>query len=222
MLWSGADCQPLAWSVLSGRICIAFSIPPAVFGTRRRLRESVNEHCAPVELVTCLASVVRCKDGGRRDQWPRGLWGLGLRRMGHRYDVNPGSGQTHRPASSPPSFCFISYLSSLPTPHNSLLRRFSIVFHFSCRLNPYLNHSLQYQAILSTPANMFPASFSLLLQLLLLPLAIAAPVSIESHARPWHYGAGGGVVGFIVLILDIIVFSTISVSAVPHAKLTCE
>lgn len=45
---------------------------------------------------------------------------------------------------------------------------------------------------------------------LLLSLAAAAPLSVENHNnhwQTWHYGAGGGVIGFIVLILDIIVFS---------------
>ncbi|KAF2264393.1 hypothetical protein CC78DRAFT_533256 [Lojkania enalia] len=44
---------------------------------------------------------------------------------------------------------------------------------------------------------------SLLLQFV---LADAAPVSAQGHGNSWQYGAGGGVVGFVVLILDIIVF----------------
>ena len=55
---------------------------------------------------------------------------------------------------------------------------------------------------------MLQIALGILLQLALFSLAAAAPLSTESHGYRWHYGAGGGVVGFIVLILDIIVFST--------------
>lgn len=50
--------------------------------------------------------------------------------------------------------------------------------------------------------------FQLSLLLSLAAAAVAAPVSVENHNhwQTWHYGAGGGVIGFIVLILDIIVF----------------
>lgn len=54
---------------------------------------------------------------------------------------------------------------------------------------------------------MFQNALGMLLQLSLFSLAAAAPITTESHGNAWHYGAGGGVVGFIVLILDIIVFS---------------
>ncbi|KAI1368964.1 hypothetical protein F5Y08DRAFT_294300 [Xylaria arbuscula] len=51
----------------------------------------------------------------------------------------------------------------------------------------------------------------ILLQLCLAAWAIAAPlaedaVTTATTKTPWQYGAGGGIVGFIVLILDIIVF----------------
>lgn len=42
----------------------------------------------------------------------------------------------------------------------------------------------------------------MILQLALASLAMAAPMSIESNS--WQYGTGGGVIGFIVFILDII------------------
>ena len=53
--------------------------------------------------------------------------------------------------------------------------------------------------------------FSLLLQLWLASLAVAAPISDDvtatvNPAQQW--GAGGGIVGFIILVLDIIVWST--------------
>ncbi|RYP81169.1 hypothetical protein DL769_002117 [Monosporascus sp. CRB-8-3] len=57
---------------------------------------------------------------------------------------------------------------------------------------------------------MFPAALSLFLQLCLAAFVAAAPIADETmtvtKATPWQYGTGGGIVGFIVLILDIIVF----------------
>ncbi len=50
----------------------------------------------------------------------------------------------------------------------------------------------------------------LLLQLCLAAWAFAAPLADEAitttSTPPWHYGAGGGIAGFIVLVLDLIVF----------------
>ena len=52
---------------------------------------------------------------------------------------------------------------------------------------------------------------SFLLQFLFTTLAFAAPLADETVSANWNtatnYGAGGGVVGFIVLVLDIIVWS---------------
>lgn len=54
--------------------------------------------------------------------------------------------------------------------------------------------------------------FTLLLQLSLAAFALAAPVaqdvSASTAGNSWQYGTGGGILGFIVLILDILVFST--------------
>jgi hypothetical protein len=54
---------------------------------------------------------------------------------------------------------------------------------------------------------MIHASFSTVLgQLLLATLAMAAPLSTAGHHdNAWQYGTGGGILGLIVLILDIIV-----------------
>ena len=49
---------------------------------------------------------------------------------------------------------------------------------------------------------------SILLQLCLASLGLAAPVSTESLDNSWQYGTGGGLLGLIVLILDIIVFGS--------------
>ncbi|EFQ36776.1 hypothetical protein CGRA01v4_13727 [Colletotrichum graminicola] len=50
-----------------------------------------------------------------------------------------------------------------------------------------------------------------LLQICFALLAVAAPVSDPAlgtavHGNTWQYGTGGGILGFIVLVLDIIVF----------------
>jgi hypothetical protein len=45
------------------------------------------------------------------------------------------------------------------------------------------------------------------LQLWLAALALAAPLTTQAVDNTWTYGTGGGILGFIVLILDIIVFS---------------
>ncbi|KAI0192232.1 hypothetical protein EV127DRAFT_479761 [Xylaria flabelliformis] len=51
--------------------------------------------------------------------------------------------------------------------------------------------------------------FYLVLQLCLASWAFAAPIADETITTtntPWQYGAGGGIIGFIVLVLDLIVF----------------
>jgi hypothetical protein len=51
--------------------------------------------------------------------------------------------------------------------------------------------------------------FSLLSLLSLLSFAMAEEtLSTTSPGNAWKYGSGGGIIGFIILILDIIVFST--------------
>lgn len=59
---------------------------------------------------------------------------------------------------------------------------------------------------------MYQHVYTFLLQLCLAALAFAAPVAQEISAstvnNSWQYGTGGGIIGFIVLILDILVFST--------------
>ncbi|KAF2434129.1 hypothetical protein EJ08DRAFT_693679 [Tothia fuscella] len=48
---------------------------------------------------------------------------------------------------------------------------------------------------------------AVLMQLCLCSIAMAGEVlTTQGHGNAWKYGSGGGVVGFIVLILDIIVF----------------
>lgn len=52
-----------------------------------------------------------------------------------------------------------------------------------------------------------------LLQLFLTALAVAAPVADQTvvttaGGNAWQYGTGGGILGLIVLILDIIVFGS--------------
>jgi hypothetical protein len=52
---------------------------------------------------------------------------------------------------------------------------------------------------------MLQTLFTLLLQFALFSLTSAAPVTTQDNAI--GYGTGGGVIGFIVLVLDIIAFS---------------
>ncbi|CAM1508751.1 Fc.00g055990.m01.CDS01 [Cosmosporella sp. VM-42] len=65
------------------------------------------------------------------------------------------------------------------------------------------------------------------IQLWLATLALAAPIASEgvsaNAAKPWHYGTGGGVIGFIVLVLDIIVWLEVLQSNRPpsHKLLWC-
>jgi hypothetical protein len=54
---------------------------------------------------------------------------------------------------------------------------------------------------------------SVIIQLCMAVLAFAAPIADETltatgHGNAWQYGTGGGILGFIVLILDIIVIRT--------------
>ncbi len=54
----------------------------------------------------------------------------------------------------------------------------------------------------------------LLLQFFLVALTFAQPIAIETtQENAWKYGTSGGVIGFAVLILDIIVFGTSSSSS---------
>ncbi|KAB5549452.1 hypothetical protein GE09DRAFT_1223279 [Coniochaeta sp. 2T2.1] len=59
-----------------------------------------------------------------------------------------------------------------------------------------------------------------LAQLLLAALAVAAPIAEETvmataGGNAWQYGTGGGIIGLIVLILDIIVFVEVIKSSRP-------
>ncbi|PQE25708.1 Cardiolipin synthase protein [Rutstroemia sp. NJR-2017a BBW] len=70
---------------------------------------------------------------------------------------------------------------------------------------------------------MFQNTLALLLQFLYFSLAVAAPIEATGHGNAWKYGSGGGVIGFIVLILDIIVFIEVLKSNRPpsHKLLWC-
>ncbi|KAM7204834.1 hypothetical protein V8F33_001423 [Rhypophila sp. PSN 637] len=63
--------------------------------------------------------------------------------------------------------------------------------------------------------------FTLLAQLLFASFAAAAPVAVEATGNNvWQYGTGGGILGLIVLIVDIIFFVEILKSnRTPMAKL---
>lgn len=54
--------------------------------------------------------------------------------------------------------------------------------------------------------------FNAFLQLCLATLTFAAPLANEITIQKntaWQYGTGGGIVGFIVLIVDIIIWGTL-------------
>lgn len=90
--------------------------------------------------------------------------------------------------------------------------------------------SQQRQAIVHRPSHRHPQNptctprpaprttaiimFHLFLQLCLAALAVAAPLAgggdetMTTSSANWQYGTGGGIIGFIVLVLDIIVWST--------------
>ncbi|KAH8766336.1 hypothetical protein F5882DRAFT_413924 [Hyaloscypha sp. PMI_1271] len=65
---------------------------------------------------------------------------------------------------------------------------------------------------------------SILLNLLLVSFAVAEEtLSATTHGNTWKYGTSGGVLGFIVLILDILVFMEVLKSNRPpsHKLLWC-
>ncbi|KAK5167425.1 uncharacterized protein LTR77_007124 [Saxophila tyrrhenica] len=66
---------------------------------------------------------------------------------------------------------------------------------------------------------------TILLQLCLAALALAAPTTSDIHtlSNPGAQGAGGGIVGFIVLVLDIIIWIEVLKSSRPpsHKILWC-
>ena len=70
--------------------------------------------------------------------------------------------------------------------------------------------------------------FNILLHLCLAALCYAAPMADESlstmSSNATQYGTGGGIVGFIVLVLDILVWSTSQTDSLPaiHNILTAS
>lgn len=73
---------------------------------------------------------------------------------------------------------------------------------------------------------MFQPTLSLLLQFAFLSFALAEETldaATNGHGNAWRYGSGGGIVGFIVLVLDIIVFIEVLKSNRPpsHKLLWC-
>jgi len=71
---------------------------------------------------------------------------------------------------------------------------------------------------------MLSSALTFLLQFSFLSLVLAEEtLTTASHGNSWQYGAGGGVIGFIVLVLDIIVFIEVLKSNRPvtHKVLWC-
>ncbi|KAI6801242.1 hypothetical protein KC363_g3474 [Hortaea werneckii] len=70
------------------------------------------------------------------------------------------------------------------------------------------------------------SSLVLFLQLALAMLTFAAPVAneptVSAQSDAWQYGTGGGIVGFIVLVLDVIVWMEVLQSNRPVShKVLC-
>jgi len=70
---------------------------------------------------------------------------------------------------------------------------------------------------------MFSQTLTMLLQFSLLSLAMAEETLTAQGSNTWQYGTGGGIIGFIVLVLDIIVFLEVLKSDRPvlHKVLWC-
>jgi len=62
---------------------------------------------------------------------------------------------------------------------------------------------------------MSQALLTTLLHLALATLTMAAPTMTIAKENAWQYGAGGGVVGFIVFILDVIVIGKFCCFSLP-------
>jgi hypothetical protein len=66
--------------------------------------------------------------------------------------------------------------------------------------------------------------FSLFLQLCLAALCSAAPIADDFttlNSNATQYGTGGGIVGFIVLVLDILVWSKFLTAHTHHRNTQC-
>lgn len=83
--------------------------------------------------------------------------------------------------------------------------------------NPFKTLHLYFKLLPDVLKMALQKTLAMLLQFLMFSLVTAAPITTESHGNSWQYGAGGGVVGFIVLILDIIVFSKL---LTPHLSVS--
>jgi len=96
------------------------------------------------------------------------------------------------------------------------LRLLSVVSSSSHQHHPSLTYPSDSNLFITTttPTTNFQNKLNMFLQFSLLSLfslsfAMAEEtLSTSSHGHAWRYGSGGGIIGFIILILDIIVFST--------------
>jgi len=70
---------------------------------------------------------------------------------------------------------------------------------------------------------MFSNVLNVLVQLFLFALVEASPIQASAHGNAMNFGIGGGILGFIVLILDIIVWMEVLQSnrPVPNKILWC-
>jgi hypothetical protein len=87
-----------------------------------------------------------------------------------------------------------------PAPHVSYKTKAAALAHYNTIF--FSRH----QRTPNNTAAMFNLILAALLQLSMFLLVEAAPLTVQS-AKPWQAGTGGGIVGFIVLVLDIIAWS---------------
>jgi hypothetical protein len=81
--------------------------------------------------------------------------------------------------------------------------------------------SYTFERNVNSTAEMMNLAITFLLNLSLFALVEAAPMSVAS-AKPWQAGTGGGIVGFIVLVLDIIAWSTFRLHPISYVEFPCS
>lgn len=97
------------------------------------------------------------------------------------------------------------------TPHRQQVQVISSAMHLQTSSLYSYNNNRNNNRKQQLPSSQSATMFNILLQLCLAALCYAAPIADESlstmSSNATQYGTGGGIVGFIVLVLDILVWS---------------
>ena len=120
---------------------------------------------------------------------------------GHARPAQLGS---HTPLQQPPRN------KHRPPPAPSLHINKHLLLLYQLLLYPPILKTIHKPNQASSPPKMYQPILSLLLQLWLAALALAAPIADETFSTTSSsvgYGTGGGIVGLIILVLDVLVFS---------------